>query len=96
MVALQGRPPPARGDRVKHAFTSRSVRAGGVSLRGHVTIQPPAGIRGFFHQLGPVLMTAVTFSTADICGKVALTSGTDVTSILSFRSVIGLGLVFAW
>jgi drug/metabolite transporter (DMT)-like permease len=96
MVALQGRPPPARGDRVKHAFTSRSVRAGGVSLRGHVTIQPPAGIRGFFHQLGPVLMTAVTFSTADICGKVALTSGTDVTTMLSFRSVIGVGLVFAW
>jgi drug/metabolite transporter (DMT)-like permease len=61
-----------------------------------VTVQAPAGIRGFFHQLGPVLMTAVMFSTADICGKVALTSGTDVTSMLSFRGVIGLGLVFAW
>jgi drug/metabolite transporter (DMT)-like permease len=61
-----------------------------------LTIRPPAGIRGFFHHFGPVLTTAVMFSIADICGKVALTSGTDVASMLSFRSVIGVGLVFAW
>jgi drug/metabolite transporter (DMT)-like permease len=73
-----------------------SVRPGNVPLRGNVTIQPPAGIHCFFHQLGPALMTAVMFTTVDICGKVALTSGTDVTSMLSFRSVIGVGLVFAW
>jgi drug/metabolite transporter (DMT)-like permease len=61
-----------------------------------VTLQPPAGLGGFLHQLGPVLMTAVMFSAADICGKVALTSGTDVLSLMSFRSVVGVGLVFVW
>jgi drug/metabolite transporter (DMT)-like permease len=78
------------------SLPGRSVRPGTLFLRGDVTTQPPAGIRGLLHQLGPVLTTAVMFSTADICGKVALTSGTDVTSLLSFRSVIGMVLVFAW
>jgi probable blue pigment (indigoidine) exporter len=64
--------------------------------RGHVTVQAPAGIRDFFHQFGPVLTTGVMFATSDVCGKVALTSGADVTSMLSFRGVIGAGLVFAW
>lgn len=61
-----------------------------------MTVQAPAGIHGFVHQLGPVLTTAVMFSTADICGKVALTSGADVPSMLTFRSIIGIGLVYAW
>jgi len=41
-------------------------------------------------------MAAVTFSAADISGKVALTSGADVLTLLSFRSIVGAGLVFAW
>jgi probable blue pigment (indigoidine) exporter len=61
-----------------------------------VTVQAPAGIRDLSRQLGPVLTAAVTFSAADISGKVALTSGTDVLTLLSFRSVVGAGLVFAW
>jgi probable blue pigment (indigoidine) exporter len=61
-----------------------------------VTVPPPAGIRDMSRQLGPVLTAAVLFSAADISGKVALTSGADVLSLMSFRSVIGLGLVFAW
>jgi drug/metabolite transporter (DMT)-like permease len=60
------------------------------------TTEVPAGIRGSFHQLSPVLTAAVMFSVSDIAGKVALTSGTDVMSLLSFRGVIGLGLMFAW
>ena len=61
-----------------------------------MTDQPPAGIRGVFHQLGPVLTAAVMFSISDVFGKLALEGGTDVLSLLSFRSVIGIGLVFAW
>ena len=56
----------------------------------------PAGIRGVVHALSPVATAAVTFAIADVCAKVALVSGTDVTSMLAFRSMVGLGLVFAW
>jgi drug/metabolite transporter (DMT)-like permease len=61
-----------------------------------VAIQTPAGIRGFIHQLGPVLTAAVTFSMGDISGKLALSSGTDVLSLVAFRSIVGIGLVYAW
>jgi probable blue pigment (indigoidine) exporter len=61
-----------------------------------VTVQTPAGIRDMFSQLGPVVTAAVTFSMADISGKVALASGTDVLSLVTFRSVVGIALVFAW
>jgi drug/metabolite transporter (DMT)-like permease len=61
-----------------------------------VTDQPAAGIRGIFHQLGPVLTAAVMFSVSDVFGKLALEGGADVLSLLSFRSVLGVGLVFAW
>jgi drug/metabolite transporter (DMT)-like permease len=47
-------------------------------------------------QLAPVLSAAVMFTVADISGKLALTNGTDVLSLLSFRSVVGIGLVFVW
>jgi drug/metabolite transporter (DMT)-like permease len=60
------------------------------------TTPPPAGVHDIFRQFGPVLTVAVMFSAADISGKVALTSGADVTSLMSFRSVIGVGLVFVW
>jgi probable blue pigment (indigoidine) exporter len=59
-------------------------------------VQPPVGIRDVSRQLGPVLSAAVMFTVADISGKLALTSGADVLSLLSFRSVIGIGLVFVW
>jgi len=61
-----------------------------------VTYKLPASIRGVSHQLGPVLTAAVMFSISDVFGKLALEGGTDVLSLLSFRSVIGIGLVFAW
>jgi drug/metabolite transporter (DMT)-like permease len=61
-----------------------------------VTAPPTAGIGDTSRQLGPVLTAAVMFSAADISGKVALTSGADVLSLLSFRSIVGVGLVFAW
>jgi probable blue pigment (indigoidine) exporter len=61
-----------------------------------VTVQPPASIHDMSRQLGPVLTAAVMFSAADISGKVALTSGADVLTLLSFRSVIGVCLVLGW
>jgi drug/metabolite transporter (DMT)-like permease len=64
--------------------------------RGLVTVLLLAGIRDMSRQLGPVLTAAVMFSAGDISGKVALTSGADVLSLMSFRSIVGVGLVFAW
>jgi probable blue pigment (indigoidine) exporter len=61
-----------------------------------VTDQPPTGIRGVFRQLGPVLTAAVMFTVSDVSGKLALEGGADVLSLLSFRSVLGIGLVFIW
>ncbi len=65
-------------------------------LRGDVTVHPPAGIRNVSYQLGPVLLAAVMFTIADVSGKLALESGSDVLSLLSFRSILGIGLVFVW
>lgn len=56
----------------------------------------PTRMRGALHALTPVVTTAVMFSVADICGKVALSNGTDVPSILTFRSAVGIALVYAW
>jgi drug/metabolite transporter (DMT)-like permease len=64
-------------------------------MRGVVSDQP-AGIRGLVRQLGPVLIAATMFSVSDVFGKIALESGSDVLSLLAFRSVIGIALVFVW
>jgi drug/metabolite transporter (DMT)-like permease len=61
-----------------------------------VTDQLLAGVRGAFHQLGPVLTAAVMFTVSDVFGKLALEGGSDVLSLLSFRSILGIGLVLAW
>jgi drug/metabolite transporter (DMT)-like permease len=58
--------------------------------------RPLIGIRGALHQLGPVLTAAVMFTVSDVFGKLAPEGGADVLSLLSFRSVLGIGLVFAW
>ena len=42
-------------------------------------------------QLGPVLIAALMFSVSDVAGKTALYSGSDVLTLLSFRSVVGIG-----
>jgi probable blue pigment (indigoidine) exporter len=66
------------------------------TLRGDVTDQPPNGIRDVFRQLGPVLTAAVMFTVSDVFAKLALESGADVLSLLLFRSILGIGLVFLW
>ena len=65
------------------------------TLRGDV-IDPPAGIRGLIHQLGPVLTAATMFSVSDVFAKISLEAGSDVLSLLAFRSVVGIGLIFIW
>jgi probable blue pigment (indigoidine) exporter len=61
-----------------------------------VTDKPAAGSRGVVHRLGPVLTSAAMFSVSDIFGKVVLDSGADVLSLLTFRSVVGIGLLAMW
>jgi drug/metabolite transporter (DMT)-like permease len=61
-----------------------------------VTVQTPAGIRDVSRELGPVLTAAVMFSVSDVFGKLALEGGADVLSLLTFRSILGIGLVFLW
>ena len=56
--------------------------------------QPPAGLRGALHQLGPVVTAALMFTISDVFAKLALEGGADVLSVLAFRSVLGIGLVF--
>jgi drug/metabolite transporter (DMT)-like permease len=63
-------------------------------VRGY--LKDPTGVRGLALQLGPVLNSALMFSVSDIAAKTALSSGSDILTLLSFRSVIGIGLLFAW
>jgi drug/metabolite transporter (DMT)-like permease len=72
----------------------RPFRAGHHHRRGDVTDQ--RGIRDAFRQLGPVLTAAVMFTVSDVFGKLALEGGADVLSLLAFRSVLGIALVFIW
>jgi probable blue pigment (indigoidine) exporter len=58
--------------------------------------QRSASLGGMIHQLGPALTAAAMFAVSDVFGKLALEGGADVPSLLAFRSVIGLGLVFLW
>src|SRR5580704_9754671 len=55
-----------------------------------------SSLHGVAHQLGPVLIAALMFSISDVAGKTALSSGSDVLTLLSFRSVVGIALLFAW
>jgi probable blue pigment (indigoidine) exporter len=57
---------------------------------------PPAGIRGLVQQPGPVLIAATMFSVSDVFAKISLQAGSDVLSVLAFRSVVGIGLIFIW
>jgi probable blue pigment (indigoidine) exporter len=61
-----------------------------------VSAQRPAGIRELFRELGPVLTAAAMFTVSDVFGKLALEGGADVLSLLTFRSVLGIGLIFVW
>jgi drug/metabolite transporter (DMT)-like permease len=56
----------------------------------------PAGIRDIFRQLGPVLTAAAMFTVSDVFGKLGLEGGADVLSLLTFRSILGIGFVFVW
>ncbi len=83
-----------RRDGLCYAGAPNPARRAG-ALRGEVK-DPPAGIRGLVHQLGPVLIAATTFSVSDVFAKISLEAGSDVLSLLAFRSVVGIGIVFIW
>jgi probable blue pigment (indigoidine) exporter len=61
-----------------------------------VTAQTPAAIRDVSHRLGPVLTAAVMFSVSDVFAKLALEGGADALSLLTFRGILGIGLVSLW
>jgi probable blue pigment (indigoidine) exporter len=91
--------PPARlTGPAGRANEAREPAAAAGTMRGDVQgdVKKPSDLGGFAHQLGPVLISALMFSVSDIAGKAALESGSDVLTLLSFRSVIGIGLLFAW
>lgn len=48
------------------------------------------------HDYGPGLVAAVAFAGADIFTKLALAAGTDVLTIATVRSLLGVGLTAAW
>jgi drug/metabolite transporter (DMT)-like permease len=54
------------------------------------------GRRGVLLQLGPVLTAATMFTVSDVSAKIALDGGTDVLTMLLFRSLVGIGLMFLW
>jgi probable blue pigment (indigoidine) exporter len=56
--------------------------------------QPAAPAAGA--SLAPGFVAAAAFACADVLGKIVFTSGGDVLTMLSFRSVVGLALFAAW
>src|SRR5262245_11204247 len=48
------------------------------------------------HRLGPAILGASTFACADVLGKVGLNAGADVLTLVTFRSYVGLLLLYAW
>jgi hypothetical protein len=49
-----------------------------------------------WYRLGPAIHGASTFAYADVLGKVTLNAGADVLTLATFRSYVGLILVYAW
>jgi drug/metabolite transporter (DMT)-like permease len=49
-----------------------------------------------WHRLGPVILGAGAFACADVLSKVTLNAGADVLTAATFRSFVGLGLLFLW
>jgi len=47
-------------------------------------------------RLGPAILGASAFACADVLGKVTLNAGADVLTLATFRSYVGLGLLYAW
>lgn len=50
-----------------------------------MTGQPPAGLRGVFHQLGPVLTAAVMFTVSDVSAKLALGGAVMIAALCLFQ-----------
>ena len=48
------------------------------------------------HRLGPGVAAGTALGISDVLGKIVLTSGVDVVSMLLFRSLVGLVFVATW
>lgn len=51
---------------------------------------------GALRQLAPAVVAASTFACANVLSKVVFADGGDVLTLLSCRSVVGLGCIAAW
>lgn len=47
-------------------------------------------------RLGPAILAASAFACGDVLVKVALNAGADVLTTVTFRSYVGLGLLYLW
>ena len=61
--------------------------------RVHSIRPAPAGP---LHRLGPAILGASMFACADVLSKVSLNAGADVLTTSTFRSYIGVILLFVW
>jgi len=48
------------------------------------------------HRFGPAIAGASMFACADVLGKVGLNAGVDVLTLVTFRSYVGLAIIYAW
>lgn len=51
---------------------------------------------GFLHRIGPVLVGGASFACSNIFGKLTFAAGTDVLTMLTFRSFVGIALIYGW
>lgn len=52
--------------------------------------------RGKVFRLVPVLVAAASFACSDVTGKLAFLAGSDVLTMITFRGVMGIPLLYAW
>jgi drug/metabolite transporter (DMT)-like permease len=55
-----------------------------------------SAFRDRMHRLAPGIAAGTALGISDVLAKIVLTSGADVVSILSFRSLVGLAFVATW
>ena len=58
--------------------------------------QRPMGLPALLHRLGPVLVGGASFACSNIFGKLTFAAGADVLTMLTFRSCVGIALIYAW
>jgi drug/metabolite transporter (DMT)-like permease len=61
-----------------------------------VTVPPSPPPSTPLQRIGPAILAATGFACGDVLGRVVLTSGVDVLTMSTFRSMVGVCLLYAW